>query len=150
MLEGRVKRINTDIVIHATPQQVWKVLIDFMKYPDWNPFIRHAAGDIAIGARLDVRIHPPGGQPMKFRPMIRAVSPNRDLRWLGHLGLPGLFDGEHVFQLESLGTDRTHVRHSEEFRGLLVPIVPNAVFARIRRGFEGMNRALRDRLETPA
>jgi hypothetical protein len=142
-----VRRVDTDVTIRATPEQVWAVLTDFTKYPEWNSFIREVAGDIAIGARLRVRIHPPGGRPMTFRPTVRAVSPNRELRWLGHLGVPGLFDGEHVFELHPTGTHDTRVSHREEFRGLLVPLVPNGVFARIRDGFARMNDALRARVE---
>ena len=142
-----MKRIETEITIRGTPRQVWSVLTDFQKYPDWNPFIREASGEIKTGARLKVRIHPPDGRPMTFRPTVREASPGRELRWLGHLGLPGLFDGEHVFQLEPAGAGQTRLRQTEEFRGMLVAFFPHSMFEKTRRGFEEMNRALRATVE---
>jgi hypothetical protein len=142
-----VKSIETEITIRGTPEQVWSVLTDFRKYPDWNPFIREASGEVKTGARLEVRIHPPGGRPMTFRPTVREASPGRELRWLGHLGLPGLFDGEHVFQLEPAGAGQTRFRQNEEFHGMLVHLLPNSMLERTRRGFEEMNRALRTTVE---
>ena len=87
---------------------------------------------------------------MTFRPTVREASPSRELRWLGHLGVPGLFDGEHAFQLEPTGAGQTRLRQNEEFRGVLVHLLPNSLFDKTRRGFEEMNRALRTRAESIA
>src|SRR5215475_136801 len=54
-----VRSIETEIATRGTPERVWAVLTDFRKYPEWNPFIRDASGELAIGARLKVRVHPP-------------------------------------------------------------------------------------------
>ena len=51
-----MRRIETEITIRGTPEQVWSVLTDFRTYPDWNPFIREASGQVKTGARLTVRI----------------------------------------------------------------------------------------------
>jgi hypothetical protein len=142
-----VRSLDTEITIRGTPEQVWSVLTDFAKYPEWNPFIRGASGEAKTGARLKVRIHPPGERPMTFRPTVREASPRHELRWLGHLWLPGLFDGKHVFRIESAGVGQTLFRQSERFRGILVPLFPNAMYEQIRRGFEAMNRALRETVE---
>lgn len=128
-------------------EQVWSVLTDFAKYPEWNPFIQEASGEAKTGARLKVRIHPPDGGPMTFRPTVCEASPGRELRWLGHLWLPGLFDGEHAFRIEPAGAGQARFRQSEQFRGILVPLFPSAMYERTRRGFEAMNRALRETVE---
>ena len=146
--KGRVLRsLETDVTIRGTPEQVWSVLTDFEKYPEWNPFIRETSGEARRGARLKVRIHPPGGSPMTFWPTVREASPGRELRWLGHLWLPSLFDGEHVFRIEPAGEGQTRFRQSEQFRGILVPLFPNTMYEKARRGFEEMNRALKERVE---
>jgi hypothetical protein len=36
---------------------------------------------------------------MTFRPTVLNAETNRELRWLGHLLAPGLFDGEHSFTI---------------------------------------------------
>src|SRR2546427_656795 len=99
--------------------------------------------------RIDVLIGATGTRPMRFRPTVKAVIPNRELRWLGRLGLPRLFDGEHIFQIEPLGSMRTRFIQREQFRGLLVPFLARSLNRDARRGFEEMNRALQARINVP-
>src|SRR5712692_6091799 len=115
--------LRTEIEIDAPVERVWEVLTDFERFPEWNPFIRRIHGKMQVGSRLDVLIGATGTRPMRFRPIVKAVLPNRELRWLGRLALPRLFDGEHVFQIEPLGSMRTRFIQRERFRGLLVPLM---------------------------
>ncbi len=142
--------LHTEIEVRATPERVWDVLTDFAAYPDWNPFIPHIAGPLVVGARLDARLRPPGGRGMRFRPTLLAATPARELRWLGHLGFPGLFDGEHGFRIEPLGRDRVRFVQEERFAGLLAPLLLRFLDHRTRQGFDAMNRALKARAELPA
>ena len=41
-----MRTISAAIDIAATPQQVWAVLADLDSYPQWNPFIRSASGQL--------------------------------------------------------------------------------------------------------
>lgn len=141
--------LQTEIPIQATPERVWEVLTDFTAYPAWNPFIPRIAGPLTAGSRLDVQLQPPGGRGTRIRPTLRAATPGRELRWVGHLGMPGLFDGEHVFRIEPLGTDRVRFIQEEHFSGLLTPLVMRFIEDRTRQGFEAMNRALKVRAEQP-
>jgi hypothetical protein len=56
---------------------VWQVLTDLAAYGEWNPFIRAASGDLALGGRLQVTISPPGGAPMTFKPVVTALRPDQ-------------------------------------------------------------------------
>lgn len=142
-----MKIIEMDILIEGSPESVWTVLADFGRYREWNPFIQEASGEARTGARLKVRMFPPGGKPMTFQPTVRAVSPGEELRWVGHLGFPGLFDGEHTFRIEQTGRDQVRFTQMERFRGILVPLFPNSLYERTKRGFEEMNRALKEAVE---
>lgn len=139
--------LHTEIEIAATPERVWSVLTDFASFPDWNPFIPRLDGEAAVGARLDTDLRPPGGRGMRFRPTVLAATPGRELRWLGHAGPPGLFDGEHAFRIEPLGPERVRFVQEERFSGLLAPLVLRFAEAGTRAGFEAMNRALKVRAE---
>jgi hypothetical protein len=142
--------LRTEIEIDAPAERVWAVLIDFERFPDWNPFIRRIHGNAQVGSRLDVLPGASGTRPMRFRPTVKAVVPNRELRWLGRLGLPRLFDGEHIFQIEPLGPIRSRFVQRERFRGLLVPLLVRSLSRDARRGFEEMNRALQERVAVSA
>jgi hypothetical protein len=108
------------------PDRVWAVLADLAAYPEWNPFIRSASGELAEGARLTLRLAPAGGRAMTFRPTVLAARPPGLLRWIGRLIVPGIFDGAHQFALDDLG-GRTRLTQSETFRGLLVPFTSKTI-----------------------
>jgi hypothetical protein len=140
--------INTTIDIDAPPDRVWSQLIAFSAYPSWNPFIKEVEGTARTGERLSVRIEPPGGQGMTFKPTVLRADANSELRWLGRLFLPGVFDGEHFFKIQPLdGGRRSRLTQGERFKGLLVPLLRKNLEGATRQGFEDMNRALKDRVE---
>ncbi|MFC7018937.1 MULTISPECIES: SRPBCC domain-containing protein [Haloarcula] len=137
--------IETSIDIAAPTEAVWDVLTDFGSYGDWNPFVREISGTVAEGERLRVRLDPPDGRTMTFKPRVTAAVPGERLEWLGHLLVPGLFDGRHEFRLERVDDDHTRVHHRESFSGVLVGLFLDA--ADVTEGFEQMNEALRARIE---
>jgi hypothetical protein len=141
-----VKELRSDIEIEAPAERVWQILTDFNAYPQWNPFIQRIAGVPETGTQLEVRIQPPGGTGMTFKPSVLAAKSNRELCWLGRLLVPGLFDGEHTLRLEPLGPERTRFVQSERFTGLLVPLF-GSTLEKTQRGFEEMNQALKARAE---
>jgi len=75
------------------------------------------------------------------------AEPNQELRWLGRLILPGIFDGEHIFSIQPL--DEQHVRFTQReiYTGWLVPLLAHGLDTDTRRGFEEMNQALKLRAE---
>jgi hypothetical protein len=141
-----MRELDTSIEIDAPPERVWSVLTDFDSFPDWNPFIRSARGEVEPGAKLEIWLEPPGGRAMTFKPTVLVAEPGRELRWLGRLLLPGLFDGEHIFRIEPIEGGRSRFVQAERFRGLLVPLFGRTL-EQTRRGFEAMNEALRRRAE---
>ena len=138
---------KTEIEINAPVERVWGILTDFARFPEWNPFIRQARGELKTGARLEMRAQLLGSKGTTFQPTVMAVEPNRELRWLGRFLLPGMIAGDHRFLLQTLGPERTRFIHEETFRGLLVPLLANWLGRKTRQGFEGMNRALKTRAE---
>ena len=126
------------------------VLTDFANFPQWYSFIHQASGNIKIGEDLKVYIQPSGARGMTFRPIILKAEPNQELRWLGSLLIPGLFDGEHIFTIEQLESNQVRFVQREIFTGLLVPFLGRGLDTDTRRGFEEMNYALKARAEQAA
>jgi hypothetical protein len=142
-----MKELRTDIEIDATPDRVWAILTDFASYPAWNPLIQSIRGEPVVGSKLEVRIAPPDGKAMTFQPTVLNAEPNRELRWLGRVFLPRIFDGEHSLQIEPLADGRVRFVQAEQFRGVLVPLLGKTL-ERTERGFTAMNEALKRRAET--
>ena len=118
-----MRHLETSITIDAPVQTVWNVLTDLNQYPNWNPFIRKSTGAIVVGERIENEMQLPGQKPQTFRPKLLVVRPNKELRWLGSLGIPRIFDGEHYFQLEAINQHQTRLVHGEHFRGILVGLI---------------------------
>jgi hypothetical protein len=139
--------IETEVEINAGPERVWRILMDFASYPEWNPFIRFMQGKAEKGARLEVKLQPGGARAMNFHPTVLSAEKGWEFRWLGHLLAPGVFDGEHSFVIEPIAGGKVRFRQSENFRGILVPLLKNSLDKDTRRGFEEMNLALKGRAE---
>lgn len=142
-----MKELYTEIRIDAPADRVWKILTDFPRFPDWNPLIKSAAGRVREGEVLKVRIDPPGQRGMVVKPTVTRVDPPREFRWIGRLFAPGIFTGEHIFRLEPGDGEAVRFVHRERFGGFLVPFFWKTLDTHTRRGFEAMNRALKERAE---
>ncbi|HZC99707.1 MAG TPA: SRPBCC domain-containing protein [Actinomycetes bacterium] len=141
------KQLRTHTDIHASPERVWQVLTDFAAYPQWNPFMPQASGSARRGQRLTIRLQPVGGRATTFRPTVLEADPGKQLRWIGRLLVPGLFDGEHSFTIQPLGHGQVRLVQQEQFRGLLVPLLARSLDRRTLPAFEQMNQALKRRAE---
>lgn len=141
------KEIKTEILINATPDKVWAILTDFDNYPNWNPFIKSIKGQVAVGNKITARMEPPGANGMTFVPKVLVFETNKEFRWLGHLLFPGLFDGEHKFELIDNKNGTTTFRQSERFRGILVPLFQKMLDINTTNGFIQMNKKLKELAE---
>ena len=139
--------LHTEIRINAPADRVWEVLTDFEAYVDWNPFVRSLEGSLEPGKTLKVTLEQPESKPMVMQPKVVGLEPGRGFKWLGHLGIPKIFDGEHRFELEAREDGTTRFIHAERFGGILVPFFKSMLENKTRRGFEQMNEALRQRVE---
>ncbi len=54
-----MKEIKTEIDIHSSSEKVWRILTDFSKYPEWNPFIDRISGELKEGSKLSSSYHSP-------------------------------------------------------------------------------------------
>lgn len=145
MEQNPVKELRTEIEINAAPERVWQILTDTEKFPQWNPFIHSLKGNLAQGQTIEVFLGESSTKGMTFRPTVLQVIPNRTFRWLGHLFINGLFDGEHIFEIEPLAANRVRFIQREQFNGILVPLFN---FDSTRRGFESLNQAIKARAES--
>jgi hypothetical protein len=159
---GVMNHIDTAIDIDAPAETVWAVLTDFTAYPEWNPRTR-ITGEAAVGERLTVAPGPEAEGMPTFRPRVLAAGPVEhdaspddgasdasELRWLGHLYVRGLFDGEHSFLVEAVDDDRSRLTQSETFSGLLAGLVLRRYGADTEAGFHDVNAALKIRAEAAA
>ena len=138
--------IFTEILIEAQPKKVWEILTDFENYPEWNSFVKSIEGNIKVGNIISVRIEPPNGNGLTFKPVVVAYDPPKELRWLGKFFIKGVFDGEHQFKLVDNKNGTTTFIQSETFTGILVSLFKNNL-NNTKIGFEQMNLELKEIVE---
>ncbi|MNJ86145.1 Polyketide cyclase / dehydrase and lipid transport [compost metagenome] len=139
--------LRTEIVIEATPGKIWGILTAFDRYPDWNPFIKFIEGEQKVGAKIRAQIAPPGAKGMTFKPTVLAFEKEKEFKWIGRLLFPGLFDGEHRFQLIDNGNGTCTFIQAERFKGILVPLFKKMLETNTLEGFHTMNRHLKEEAE---
>lgn len=140
--------VRTEVWIDRPNAAVWAVLTDTSQYPSWNPEISSLIGPLQPGSDIEI-VSGRGDDAMTFHPRLLAVQPNSELRWRGHLWVPGLFDGEHSFRLEE-HAGRTHFIQDETFTGLLVGRLTRTVLTETATMMRSMNCALKQRTEAQA
>lgn len=140
----RPTKIERSIQIDASASEVWNILSDTAKYPEWNPFIVSSAGDIRVGAQLNNTLRNQDSE-MNFKPTVLVAEQNRELRWIGHFGFPGVVDGEHYFIIEENTPGKVIFTQGESFSGFLVPIAGTSLD--VASSFDAMNTALKKRAE---
>lgn len=139
--------LRTEIEIAAPIERVWSLLSDFAAYPSWNPFVISIEGALALGSGLVVKMRPPGGSAMTFKPTVTKLDAGSGFAWRGSLPIPGLFGGEHRFELSAVAPGKVRLVHAEQFSGVLVPLLKGSLNGATRKGFEAMNQALKARAE---
>ncbi len=134
--------VVTEALLPAKPAQVWQVLTDGAQYSMWNPFIVNVEGRFEKGERLTNTMEPRGGKQVVFKPKVLEARVNEELRWIGRVAIPGIFDGEHYFILEP-HEGQTRFIHGEKFSGFALWFVNTDQYL---ENFKAMNVALSNRL----
>lgn len=138
-----MRELRTEIIIQAPIEEVWKILMDFDRYPEWNPFVISILGKAKLRERLKVTLLNPNGKPTTFQPKVTLLKEHQVFGWLGSLWIVGLFDGHHTFEMQDIGPGKCRFLHREEFSGLLVPLFWKLIDTKVRAGFEAMNEKLK-------
>jgi hypothetical protein len=138
--------LRHSIDIPSRPHEVWTVLADTADYPSWNPFIVSSRGPLREGGQLHNILQDAHGGTLTFDPTLLTVQPDHELRWIGHLGIPGLVDGEHRFVIEQPTPGRVRLTQQEDFHGVFVPFLHSYLTSRMLPQFAAMNEALAQRV----
>lgn len=137
--------VRVETTIPAPRQAVWDVLVDFARYPEWNPFTVRVdtSGRIGDPVKMDVIL---GGKPMKMRERMRVYEPLQRVGWGLHIGFGLLLDCTRVQELHELSERETRYVCHESFRGVSVPLFFKRYERPMQDGFEAAAEALTRRV----
>lgn len=136
-----MKEIRTEIVIKATPAEIWEVLTDFDSYPEWNPQIVRFDGRPMTDETFRLRVYSPdgSGRQMGLKAKIVDVEVEKKLSWQG--GITGIFSGYHYWELNDLGAE-TKVIQGEKFYGPLSFVLSQKRLKNMSGSYEAASRGL--------
>jgi hypothetical protein len=139
-------RIEHRVGIQAPAEVIWEVISDLASWSEWNKLYPRAAGQIRIGAVLDLTLALPGQAEQQIKPTVMEWVPNEQLHWrLTMLG--GLVKTVRYFEIESLAEASSIVSNGEIIGGLMGPRLGKRMARTIYRAFAEMDDALKARAE---
>lgn len=139
-----MKEYHTKIEIDRPIQEVWNFLINFDKYPDWNPLVGRLSGDFQEGGTIEVYIIP---LKKSFFPTLTSLIPEKEIVWKGVQGAAFILAGTHYYRLNALGDQGTELEHGETFTGILSNLLPKKMLANMEQVFKDHNQALKNVME---
>lgn len=140
--------ISETVEIDAPASFVWDVLVDYSRYPEWNPYTIAVETTLEIGDRIDITLPNPDGSDgtMLNREFIRVVDPPHHLRYDTGEEYPGLLGMRDQYVTE-LGPDRCSYHTTDTLTGELADLVMESNGAWIKAGFDSVAHALKTRAE---
>lgn len=105
----------TEIIIEATPEQVWSVLTDTERYGDWNDIIVKIDGKIQDQGKVDVLFKAgPKAKPQLYLNTL-FVEPGVEFYW-SQVQAMGIKD-RHCFRVELVEGNKTRFIQSDQAQG---------------------------------
>ncbi len=140
--------VRAETEIEAPIDRVWRILRDFDRYAEWNPFTPRVETSLRVGepVHLDVRLVGP-----RLLRRMETVTRNEPftLGWEMKMGSRGLLHAERVQVLTPRGATRTHYLTEDVFSGLLRPVVLGLLGRAMERGFNDCAEGLKAAAEKP-
>lgn len=141
--------VASDVVEIEVPAWfVWDVLVDYPRYPEWNPYTVAVETTLEIGEPIDLTLPNPDGSPGTFvnREFIRIVDAPSHLRYdTGDL-VPGLMGSRDQY-VEPLGPDRCRYHTTDTFTGERAGLAVHHHGRWVKAGFDAVAHALKERAE---
>ena len=134
------KSVHTELIIPATPAEIWAILIDAPRYSEWNPVLVQVEGVMQEDAKLANHVQEPGGSLTVMTSTVNKMIAAKELNQSG--GIPGVLTFNHTYRLEPVD-DGTRVTQHEEYRGLGVWFWDESW---VEPAYAGVNEALRKRV----
>jgi hypothetical protein len=119
-----MKSFETSTVIHAAPTDIWAILTDAARWPEWNTTIDGIDGQIVPGGQVTVRAKASPGRAFPVK--VSEFEPGRRMVWTAGMPL-GLFKGERTFTLTEQPGGGVQFAMREVFSGLMAPLITKSI-----------------------
>ncbi len=141
--------IASEVVEIEAPQDfVWSVLVDYGRYPEWNPFTVKVEATLELGAEVVLHLPDPSspGSTFATTEWMSVIDAPHHLQYNTGTEIPGIHAVRDQW-VEDLGDGRSSYRTTDVFTGDLAQVVFDLQGEWVTAGFNATAHALRSRAE---
>ncbi len=140
-------KVATEILLPASPEKVWAVLMDFPAYPEWNRFLKAVKGQPAPDATLEVDLQFYGKDMKKVTGKVTALVAPKYFSWIWKHSFGSWFmSSEQIFRLKEKDNDRCVFFHEIFVTGLGLRFRRSDIEHMTKLSMNKLNDDLKDRL----
>ncbi|MCU1595314.1 MAG: hypothetical protein JWO12_2706 [Frankiales bacterium] len=136
------------VEIDAPASQVWAVMVDFERYPEWNPFTIKVEATLELGSPVVLTLPDPAkpGDTFTTLEQISAIVPNEHLQYNTGDSIPGVHAVRDQW-VKDLGNGRCSYQTTDIFTGEHARVAFDLQGAWVTEGFTATAWALKARAE---
>ena len=140
------RKIYTDILINATPEQVWSVLTDTKSYKNWATFLVDVEGEIKDSSKITAvfQVDPNKEKKNTIEHTI-SVDEGKEFYW-AEKGPGGIRDNHH-FKVVSANGSQTRFVQSDELMKGMTWLMGGKLSKMYADGYQAFNRNLKAEVE---
>jgi hypothetical protein len=140
-------KVEHRVGVKAPASVVWEIVYDIDRWREWNPLYPEVLGGrISFGETLKLKLALPDQPERELLATVVDWSPNEALHWRTSL-LGGFVRTIRYLEIEAMSETGCIFSNGEIFRGLLAGPALRQVRSSLKRGFEALGEAVRDRAE---
>ena len=141
--------LSETVEIDAPQDFVWSVLIDYARYPEWNPYTVAVEATLELGARVVLHLPDPAKPAETFATTewMSVIDPPRHLQYNTGTEIPGIHAVRDQW-VTDLGAGRSSYQTTDVFTGEIAQFVFDLQGAWVTAGFNATAQALKARAES--
>ncbi len=139
-------KINCDILLEATAEAIWAILTDLPAYPEWNPLVKSASGNLEPMGTLQVTVAYPGADLLQGSAEVTGFIPPKYFSFTLRKGPTWWYQEEHIFRIKVRDDGKVTFYNEAYATGLSLRFGRKNAAHRMRHAMDRMNEELKDRL----
>ena len=135
------------VTIDAPPSEIWRVLVDLDRYPEWNRYATSAVGELRVGSEVEINVPRQGEKRGPVNNRVTELVINQRLCWRSLSWYKFLVYGVRCRHLEVQPDGTTLFREVETMHGSLAGIIQRVMAPQLLRGLQSECDSLKEEVE---
>ncbi len=140
------RKVYTEIIIDASPKEVWAVLTNFESYKVWSSFFKGMTGEIKNNGKVITTFQMnPKKDKLARNEHVLLYNKGKSFGWSDTL-LLGIKDN-HYFSLEETSNGKTRFIQTDEFKNGATWLLGRYITNLVRQRYSEFNISLKEEVE---